>query len=123
MSRTARLWKGSGPLAAGGLLLSGVLAWGAEPPPLSKQLADLGRQALAGGETVQAQTYFRKALELDPTNAEASRGLSRALSSKVRRVAFQDPAVPAAPQPGFPADAPAAAQPGVPADAPAAAET
>src|SRR4051812_50169900 len=99
MSRTARLWKGAGPLAAGGLLLSGALAWGAEPPPLSQQLADLGRQALAGGEPVQAQTYFRKALELDPNNVEASRGLSRALPAKVRPAAFQDPAAPAPPPP------------------------
>jgi len=46
MSRTARLWKGVGCLTLGGLLLSGVMARAAEPPPLSEQLTTLGRQAL-----------------------------------------------------------------------------
>ena len=72
MSRTARLCKGAGSLALGGsLLLSGVVARAAEPPPLSRQLSELGRQALAQGQTAQARTFFRKALQLDPTNAEA----------------------------------------------------
>ena len=53
MSRTARLCKGAGSVALGGLLLTGVLVRGAEPPPLSQQLSDLGRQALARGETAQ----------------------------------------------------------------------
>ena len=103
MSRTARLWKGAGPAALGGLLLSGVLVRGAEPPPLSQQLSELGRQALARGETAQAQTFFRKALELDPTNAAARQGLSRAVPPQVRRVALQD-----RPRPGR-SPAPAAA--------------
>src|SRR5258707_1378006 len=61
MSRTARLWQGARPLALGGLLvvLTGVTARSAEPPPLSQQLADLGRQVLARGDADQARTYFR----------------------------------------------------------------
>src|SRR3954454_24032247 len=103
MSRTARLWKVAGPLAVGGLLLSGVLVRAAEPPPLSKQLSDLGRQALAQGEGGQAQTFFRKALEIDPAYTAASQGLSRAVAPKVRRVALQDPAaMPAPPEAGAP---------------------
>src|SRR3954471_22416963 len=94
MSRTARLWKGAGPLAVGGLLLSGVLVRAAEPPPLSQQLSDLGRQALARGAKAQAQTFFRKALELDPANNAARQGLDRAVPPKIRRVALQAPATP-----------------------------
>ena len=89
MSRTARLCKGAGSLALGSLLLSGVVARAAEPPPLSRQLSELGRQALAQGQTAQARTFFRKALQLDPNNAEASRALSR--QGGVVRVALQDP--------------------------------
>ena len=89
MSRTARLCKGAGSLALSSLLLSGVVARAAEPPPLSRQLSELGRQALAQGETAQARTFFRKALQLDPKNAEASRALSR--HAGVVRVALQDP--------------------------------
>ena len=105
MSRTSRLWKGAGPLTLGGLLLSGVIVRGAEPPPVSQQLADLGRQALAQGETGHARTFFQKAVLLDPNNAEARRALSRL--GGVRRVALQD----AAPEPPAekPADAPAPA--------------
>ena len=90
MSPTARRWKGAGPLALGGLLLSGVVARGAEPPPLSQQIAELGRQALAQGETAHARTFFQKAVQLDPNNAEARRALVRL--GVVRRAALQDPA-------------------------------
>jgi hypothetical protein len=90
MSRTARRWKGAGPLALGGLLMSGVVARGAEPPPLSQQIAELGRQALAQGETAHARTFFQKAVQLDPNNAEARRALVRL--GVVRRAALQEPA-------------------------------
>jgi tetratricopeptide (TPR) repeat protein len=127
MSRTARLGKGVGPLVLGGLLLSGVVARGADPPPLSQQLADLGRQALAQGETVHARTFFQKAVQLDPNNAEARRALGRL--GVVRRVALQDPAAapttaPAIPEvtppPGTPAADTIEAAAGVPAAPPAA---
>jgi tetratricopeptide (TPR) repeat protein len=119
MTRTARLWKGAGPLAVGGLLLSGALVRGAEPPPLSQQLSDLGRQSLARGETAQAQTFFRKALELDPANASARQGLKRAVPASIRRVALQEAAPPAA-EPPAPAPEPAPAPAPEPAPAPAA---
>src|SRR5512135_3316841 len=90
MSRTARRWKGAGPLALGGLLLSGVVARGAEPPPLSQQIAELGRQALAQGETAHARTFFQRAVQLDPNNAEARRALVRL--GVVRRAELQEPA-------------------------------
>jgi len=113
MSRTARLWKGAGPFALGSVLLAGVVVLGAEPPPLTQQLSNLGRQALARGETAQAQTFYRKALELDPSNAEARQGLSRAASSRVRRVALQDPAAPPT-DPSVPAAEPTAPPADVP---------
>jgi hypothetical protein len=92
MSRIARPWRIAASLALGGALLSGARASGAEDPPLSNQLADLGRQALAQGARDAAETFFKKALQLDPANAAAERGL-RAVERRSRgvvRVAFQD---------------------------------
>src|SRR5918997_1280354 len=77
------------PGARGGSGRRGAGPGGGGPPPLSRQLSELGRQALAQGEAAQARTFFRKALELDPNNAEASRALSR--QGGVVRVALQDP--------------------------------
>ena len=92
MSRTARLWKGVGPLTLGGILLScGIAALADESPSLSQQLTSLGRQAAANGKADDARTFYRNALKLDPTNAEAKAGLSRV--SSVRLVSFQDPVV------------------------------
>jgi hypothetical protein len=113
-----RLWNGAGLLALAGVLLSGVQTLADDGPPLSEQMADLGRQALAQGATETAQTFFKKALELDPSSAAAKRGMQdiERSQSKVVKVAFQDPAPPAAGQPGAP---PAAGQPGAPPAAPA----
>src|SRR4051794_11990844 len=119
MSRIARLWNGAGLLTLGGVLLSGVVARGDDGPPLATQLNDLGRQALAQGASSVAQSFFQKALQLDPGNAEATRGLkdSKAATDRVMRVAFQEPAPdqpPAAattPPPAPAAGAPRAAQP------------
>ncbi len=91
----------------GGVLLSGVSAFGADEPPLSNQLTDLGRQALAQGASAMAETFFKKALELDPGNTQAARGLKDAerAGGGIVRVAMQDaaqepkPAAPPAPQP------------------------
>ena len=131
MSRTARLWKGAGLLTLGGVLLSGVVARGDDNPPLAAQLNDLGRQALAQGASAMAQTFFQKALSLDPGNATATRGLkdAKAAHDRLVRVSFQDPApgqgatpppAPAATPPPAPAATPPPA-PGVLTDAPAAA--
>ena len=108
MLRTAWLWRSVGPLTLmlSGLSLIAASATAAEPPP-SRQLTDLGRQALSQGHADEARTFFRKALELDPKNAEARRGLDS--STVVRRVAFQPPAGDVAP----PAD-PALALPPAP---------
>ena len=95
MPRTARLWKGAGPLTLGGLLLCGTIAAGAEPaapPPLSQQLVSLARQAAASGRPADAASFYRQALKLDPKNAEARAGLAKAA---VRRVRRQDAAMPA----------------------------
>ena len=122
MSRTARLWKGAGLLTLGGVLLSGVVALGDDGPPLASQLNDLGRQALAQGATAMAQTFFQKALALDPGNADATRGLkdTKAEQDRVVHVAFQEPA-PAQPPAGptTPPPAPGVTAPaaGVPAPA------
>ena len=121
MSRTARLWKGAGLLTLGGVLLSGVVARGDDGPPLAVQLTDLGRQALAQGAGAMAQTFYQKALQLDPTNAAAIRGLKEIKAAKdpLKKVAFQEPA-PA--QPAAAAAAPASAvqppAPGLPATPP-----
>ncbi|MGZ3412306.1 MAG: hypothetical protein ACXWNX_00415 [Isosphaeraceae bacterium] len=119
MSRTARLWKGAGLLTLGGVLLSGVVALGDDGPPLASQLNDLGRQALAQGATAMAQTFFQKALALDPGNADATRGLkdTKAEQDRVVHVAFQEPApaqppaVPTTPPPAPGVTAPAAGAP------------
>ena len=123
MSRTARLWRGAGFLMLGGLLLPGVAALGDDDPSLSKQLTDLGRQALAQGAAPTAQTFFQRALKLDPNNKLAAQGLEDSKKSKksVVQVAMQDPdggaTPPAAPVPG---QAPATTPP--PADQPPPAE-
>ena len=90
MSRTARLWKGVGTWALGGLLLSGSLVLADDPPPLSDQLVELGRQAIAQGRPADARMFLQKALSLDPNNVEAKRALkdhSVRLASRI-----QDPA-------------------------------
>src|SRR5208283_1893935 len=119
MSRTARLWKGAGLLALGGVLLSGVVALGDDGPPLATQLNGLGRQALTQGATAMAHTFFQKALTLDPGNADATRGLkdTKAAQESVVRVAFphpapaQPPAAPTTPPPASAVTAPAASVP------------
>jgi len=122
MSRTARLWKGAGLLTLSGVLLSGVVALGDDGPPLASQLNDLGRQALAQGATAMAQTFFQKALALDPGNADATRGLkaTKAEQDRVVHVAFQEPA-PAQPPAGptTPRPAPGVTAPAAGAPAPA----
>ncbi len=111
MLRTARLRKGVGPLTLtlAGLVLGGTAAQADSTSDLARQLTDLGQQALAQGQEAQARTFFRKALDLDPADAAARRGLN---DRAVRRIAFQD-AAPAA-------EAPVEAVPPAPAPAPAA---
>src|SRR5271166_6648096 len=104
MSRTAQLWRSAGLATLGGVLLSGVLARGDDGPPLASQLSELGRQALAQGANSMARTFFQKALQLDPGNAQAQRGLEQAKAARdqVLRVAAQDSGTsspPAATQP------------------------
>jgi tetratricopeptide (TPR) repeat protein len=90
MLRTTWLWKGIGPLALGGILVTGITARADDTPPLSRQLTDLGRQAQAQGDMAQAGAFYRKALQLEPGNVEARRSLD-ALGT-VRQVALQEPA-------------------------------
>src|SRR6516165_5183773 len=122
MSLSARLSQGAGLLILGGILLSGGLALGADEPPLSKQLTDLGRQALAQGAAPTAQTFFQKALQLDPTNQDAARGLAESKKrgrDSVVRVALQEPGEAQAPPAGAmaPPAPPAPAPPDQPAPA------
>jgi hypothetical protein len=104
----------------GGLLLLGEGTRAAEPAPLSRQLTDLGRQALVQNQPAQARTFFRKALQIDPSNAEARAALAR--QAGVVRVAMQAPAPPDAEPPvaAAPADEPPAAGPPPGAQPPAA---
>ncbi len=112
MSRTARLWRGAGFLMLGGLMLPGGSAFAGDDPPLSKQLTDLGRQALDQGAAPTAETFFQRALLLDPNNKTAAQGLeqSKQARGKVVQVAMQ--------QPGTPPAAPVPPEPGVSPDAP-----
>ncbi|MEW4567667.1 hypothetical protein AB1L88_07330 [Tautonia sp. JC769] len=76
MSRTARSWKGAGPATLLGCLLTGSMALGGTSPEgLSRQLIDLGHQAEAQGQLDQADRFFRKALELDPSSTQANEGV------------------------------------------------
>ncbi len=89
MSRTARLWKGAGALALGGLMLSGASAYGDDmPTPLADQLLGLGQQALQQGNPEQAVTFLRKSLQLNPDNNDARRLLA---DPALNRVAMQVP--------------------------------
>jgi len=63
MSRTELLSRGAGFLMLGGVLLSGVSAFGADEPPLSNQLTELGRQALAQGSSKAAKNFFRESAD------------------------------------------------------------
>ncbi len=119
MPRTASLWKAAGLLTLGGVLLSGAATRGDDAaPPLHQQLTELGRQSLANGADGTARSFFQKALELAPGDADAAQGLKDADAARQRladQIALQDPAAPApAAQPAGeaqPAPAPADAQP------------
>jgi tetratricopeptide (TPR) repeat protein len=112
MSRTARLWRGAGFLSLGSLLLAGVSAFADDDPPLSQQLTDLGRQALAQGAATTAETFFQRAIKLDPNNKLAAQGLeqSKQRQNAVVRVGMQDPGGAQTPPPAPPA--PGVADPG-----------
>ena len=76
----------------GGVLLSGASRFGADEPPLSVQLLDLGKQALSQGASRAAEKFFLKSLELDPANQSAKDGLDEIKrSDRVVQVAMQEP--------------------------------
>lgn len=117
MPQSLRLWKGIALSGLAGLLIAGTSAFAAEAPPLTEQLTTLGQQAMDQGESALAQSFYKKALELDPKNAKAKQGLEKLGVNN--RVGFQDPgdkdeAPAAAPAPARRAPVPA------PADRPAA---
>jgi tetratricopeptide (TPR) repeat protein len=103
MSRTARLWKGVGPLTLGGVLFSGALAL-ADTPSVAEQLVGLARQAEAQGRPEIARSFYQNALKHDPDNADAAAALARRVG--LDRVAMQNPE--AAPAQTPPAPAPGA---------------
>ena len=73
MSRTARLWKGAGPLAWGACCCPA--SWSVPPSrPRCRSSSPISAvRPSPGASPVQARTFFRKALEIDPANAEARR--------------------------------------------------
>ncbi len=77
MSRLTRTWKpvglGFGLLA--GLALSASSSEAHDPPPLARQLNDLGRQAVNQNQPAAARGFFERVLELDRANPEALRAL------------------------------------------------
>ncbi len=104
MTLSARPWRVAVVPAFTSLVLGGTLALADAPPPLSQQLTDLGRQALAQGQKADAAGFFRKALELDPGNQAARAGLN---DQALVRVALQDTAeIPPAPEPAPEAESP-----------------
>ena len=91
MPRTSRLWKNVGLWTLGGLVLSGGLVVQADTPSLADQLVGLGRQAVAQGKPDAARSFYRNALKVDPTHADAKASLARL--GNARRVSLvQDPA-------------------------------
>ncbi len=95
MFRSSRSWRSG----TAGLFFGLALAWPSAraespAPSLPSQLVNLGRQALAQGAAPTAQTFFQKALQLDPTNKAAARGLeeSKRVAGAIVRVALQGPA-------------------------------
>ena len=95
MFRSSRSWRTSTASLFFGLALAWPSARAESPEPsLTSQLVDLGRQALAQGAAPTAQTFFQKALQLDPTNKAAARGLeeSKRAAGAIVRVALREPA-------------------------------
>ena len=101
MSRTARLWKGAGPLTLGGLLLSGAVALAGDPtpPPLADQLVTLGKQAKVQGKNADAAKFFAQALRLDPKNQDALKGLKLSRTIRLASARQDEPKPPADPTP------------------------
>ncbi len=65
---------------------------GADDPPMSIQLVDLGQQALSQGANRAAETFFKQALELDPASKAATDGLKEIKrADEVLLVAMQEP--------------------------------
>ena len=92
MSRILRWTRGIGLLMLGGMTSPGPSAPAAEAtPPLTRQLSDLGAQAVARGRIDEARNFYRTALKLDSGNAEARTALERLGSS--RHVSQASPAM------------------------------
>jgi hypothetical protein len=93
VSRSAKTWRHGAAGLLCGLAMAGPTSRAEPPPPpLPSQLVDLGRQALAAGSEDDARRFFRKAVELEPGNAEARHALEGV--GKVRRAsqrAARDP--------------------------------
>ena len=62
--------------SSGGIFRAARVLGAPIEPPMTNQLTDLGRQALSQGANRTAESFFKKALELDPANDAATDGLS-----------------------------------------------
>ena len=76
MSRTARPWRGAGLLLLGGALLSGVIGLWRRRAADFQSTRGPGPAGPRPGGRRTAETFFKKALELDPANACGSRDSS-----------------------------------------------
>ena len=85
MIRSARLWKGAGPMTLGGLLLISAAAMAADPPALSDQLIGLAKQAKREGRRAEAARFYAEALKLAPNNLEAKRGFDELRTVRLTR--------------------------------------
>ena len=110
MSRTARLWKGVGPLTLGGVLLRRASGRCRRRPALEAADRPPGGRRLAQGRTAEARAILEKRPEARPDQCRSPRG-PRAGRPAVRLVATRTPSPRPAPAVLARAPAPAARRP------------
>jgi Tetratricopeptide repeat len=97
MSRIIRWSSELGSLILASLTLPGLsVAGDADPPPMTRQLTDLGGQAAAQGRPEEALRFYQNALKLDPANTQARAALVRLATARQESPAMTAPGVPEA---------------------------
>ena len=83
MLRAVRPWRNAALLFLGSVLCFAGSAHGGDEPPLSDQLSDLGRQALAQGAQSAAENFFKQALRAR-SRTRGSQGRPHAVEPRSR---------------------------------------